>query len=49
MVHQDRKKDADLLFNADYVLGADGKNGSPVRRMMRIRLDVRTWSHWEIL
>lgn len=35
MVHQGRKKDGDLLFHADYVLGTDGTNSS-VRRIMCI-------------
>lgn len=48
MVHQGKEKDGDLLFHAEYVLGADGSNSS-VRRIMCIPFDGCTWPDLKII
>ncbi len=48
MVQHQTKKDGDLLFRADYVLGIDGANSS-VRRIMCIPFGGVTWPDWKMI
>jgi 2-polyprenyl-6-methoxyphenol hydroxylase-like FAD-dependent oxidoreductase len=48
MMHQRNLVDEDLLFEADYVLAADGANSS-VRRMMCIPFEGFSFQEWKMI
>ena len=48
MAHQPNLADEDIIFEADYVLGADGTNSS-VRRMMCIPFEGFTYNQWKLI